>query len=207
MIARRVTAMAKSLALELNRQVQTEVELGDVLVAPEIGRLIGEVLVHAVRNAIDHGIEPSEEREAAGKPACGTIRIVALEDSDRVVVTISDDGRGIDAAKVKRAAIARGLLAQDATPTEAEVIELLFVPGLSTAKAVTAVSGRGVGMDVVKCLVVEHGGSVRLTSNFGEGTELVIELPTSLDQQRDEKFSGPAHTAPAPSSQVAAHFG
>src|SRR5262249_58043922 len=135
----------------------------------------GEILVHAVRNAADHGIEAPADRAAAGKGASGTIRVEARERGDRLVVSVSDDGRGIDVDTVRRAGVARGLIAHEAT--ESEVLDVLFSPGFSTATSVTAISGRGVGMDVIKCLAEEQGGSVALSSARGCATKRVLDLP------------------------------
>jgi two-component system, chemotaxis family, sensor kinase CheA len=178
-IARRLVRMTKTLGAELGKNVVAEIDLGDLLVAPEIGRVIGEILVHAVRNAADHGIESPGDRQALGKDAAGTIRVTARAsaDGERVVVTVSDDGRGINAAKVRASAVGKGLIGAEVILSDSEVLDLLFVPGFSTSNTVTAVSGRGVGMDVVKSLAEEQGGSVTLSSRVGVGTELSFELP------------------------------
>ncbi|HEV7554359.1 MAG TPA: ATP-binding protein, partial [Kofleriaceae bacterium] len=176
-IARRLVRMTRTLGADLGKNVVAEIDLGDLLVAPEIGRVIGEILIHAVRNAADHGIEAPGDRTDAGKDPAGVIRVEARAVHDRVQVVVSDDGRGIDVAKVRRAAVSRGLLGSDAIYSEAEILEVLFTPGFSTASAVTAVSGRGVGMDVIKCLAEEQGGTVVLSSVAGRGTRLVLDLP------------------------------
>lgn len=179
MIARRLVRMARTLSADLGKNVQAEVDMGDLLVAPEIGRVVGEILIHAVRNAADHGIESPTDRAEAGKDPAGTIRVEAREVNNRVQVVVSDDGRGIDVGKVRRAAVSRGLLPADTIISESEVLDVLFTPGFSTAQAVTAVSGRGVGMDVIKCLAEEQGGTVCLFSIAGRGTKLVLDLPFS----------------------------
>jgi two-component system chemotaxis sensor kinase CheA len=178
-LARQITKTARSLSADLGKQVAVDIAVGELLVAPPIGRVISEIFVHAVRNAIDHGIETAPERVASGKAPSGTIRVEAYEVGARLVLVLSDDGRGIDIAKVRAAAIARELVSAEAAmqATEAELLELLFVPGFSTASSVTVVSGRGVGMDVIKCLAEEHDGTVQLASALGRGTQLVIELP------------------------------
>jgi signal transduction histidine kinase len=179
-IGRRLVRMTRTLGAELGKNVVAEIDLGDLLVAPEIGRVIGEILVHAVRNAADHGIEAPGERIAAGKDAAGTVRVSAQAiGTTGLVVTVSDDGRGISVAKVRATAVARGLLdaAQAARASDSEIFDLLFAPGFSTASVITAISGRGVGMDVIKSLAEEHGGSVTLTSQVGLGTVLSLELP------------------------------
>jgi two-component system chemotaxis sensor kinase CheA len=178
-IARRLVRMTRTLGAELGKTVTAEVDLGDLLVAPEIGRVMGEILVHAVRNAADHGIEAPGERTAAGKDPGGTIAVTAREVYGIVHVTVRDDGRGIAAAKIRRSAVANGLLAPDEPATDAELLDLLFAPGFSTSTTVTAVSGRGVGMDVIKSLVEEQGGTVTLASQEGAGTELTFTLPVA----------------------------
>ncbi|MCW5805992.1 MAG: Hpt domain-containing protein [Deltaproteobacteria bacterium] len=178
-IGRRLPRMARSLSAELGKNVAVEIDLGDLLVAPEIGRVIGEILVHALRNAADHGIESPAERLEAGKSEKGTISITATPCGERVTVTVRDDGRGIAIEKVRRIAVERGLIEATAAAqlSPNEVVELLFMPGFSTATTVTAVSGRGVGMDVIKSLAEAHGGSVDVTSSPGAGTLLVLDLP------------------------------
>lgn len=174
---RRLTRMAKSLASELGKKFTLELELGELYVAPAISRVITDILVHAVRNAADHGIESSAQREASGKPASGTIKVIAQSVDDRVYVTISDDGRGIAVDRVRAIAIERGLLDASRAVSDAEIRELLFAPGFSTATTISAVSGRGVGMDVIRTLVEELGGRVQLDSREGHGTELSLDLP------------------------------
>ncbi len=176
---RPVVRMIRRVASELGKQVVLDVDFGDVMVGPEIGRLVGEILVHAVRNAANHGIESPGERVAAGKDATGTIRIRARERAARLELVIADDGRGVDVERVRRAAVARGTIspAKAARLADADIIELLFTPGFSTVAVVTAISGRGVGMDVIRCLAEEHGGGVTLASTVGVGTQLTLDLP------------------------------
>jgi two-component system chemotaxis sensor kinase CheA len=169
--------MTRALGSELGKQVTTEVEFGDLLVAPQISRIVGEILVHAVRNSADHGIESPAERLAAGKNPSGTIRVLARQKRDRLIVLVCDDGRGIDLDRVRATAVQRRLVDAGLAMTDAEIIELLFTPGFSTMTTVSAVSGRGVGMDVIRCLVEEQGGTVSLRSAPGHGTELRLDLP------------------------------
>lgn len=176
-LARRLTRMTRTLAAELGKQINLEVDLGDLLVSPEVGRVIGDILVHAVRNAADHGIEPPGDRADVGKDPTGGIRVAARAVGERVRLKVSDDGRGISSDGVRRTAIARGLLDPARSICDSELYDLLFAPGFSTAATVSAVSGRGVGMDVIKSLVEELGGQVRLSSRAGNGTELDVELP------------------------------
>lgn len=141
---------------------------------------IGEPLVHMIRNAVDHGIETPEVRVARGKTPTGTLLLSATQESNHVLVTIMDDGAGIDAAHVKRKAIARGLLKGDETTTDREIVQLIFAQGFSTAEAVTEVSGRGVGLDVVLKSIERLNGLVEVESVSGVGTKFIIQLPLTL---------------------------
>jgi two-component system chemotaxis sensor kinase CheA len=178
-IGRRLARMARSLAEDAGKELEVQVDLGDAQVAPEIGRVLGDILVHAMRNSADHGLESQEERVTAGKPAVGTIRVQGYSDGTTLAVTVTDDGRGIPPEKIRKVAVSRGLLtaAEAAARSDEDILAVVFIPGFSTASAVTALSGRGVGMDVVKTLAEEHGGKVALRSVVGVGTELTVELP------------------------------
>jgi len=183
-LGRRLIRMTRLLAAELGKEVTADVGFGDLTAAPELARVLGEILVHAIRNAIDHGIEPAAERLAAGKPAAGVIHVAAYAMTGRVLVTVRDDGRGVALDRVRRQAISRGLrTASDvALATDADLLELLFHPGFSTAAAVTSVSGRGVGMDVIRSLAQERGGTAVLSSSPGRGTELTIDVPLEVPE-------------------------
>lgn len=141
---------------------------------------IGEPLVHMVRNSVDHGIEPPGVRLARGKTRTGTILLSAAQESNHVVVTIMDDGAGIDAAHVHRKALERGLLRGHETLSERETVQLIFAPGFSTVDAVTDLSGRGVGLDVVLRSIEHLNGLVEVESVPGVGTKFVIQLPLTL---------------------------
>ena len=181
-LTRRLVRMTQTLGADLGKNVAAEIELGDLVVAPELARVLGEILIHAVRNAIDHGIEMPDDRLAAGKPSRGTIHVEAYAHDGRVLVTVRDDGRGVELDRVRRVAVERGLrtLGAAATASDTELLDLLFHPGFSTAQAVTSVSGRGVGMDVIRSLASERGGNVTLSSTSGRGTELTIALPMTV---------------------------
>jgi two-component system chemotaxis sensor kinase CheA len=178
-IGRRLTRMQRSLIEDAGKELELQVELGDGQVAPEIGRVLGDILVHAIRNCADHGLEPPEERLAHNKAPVGTIRIQGYCDGVTLSVTVTDDGRGIQPDKIREVAVARGLLNQaEADLLQGDALyEVIFLAGFSTASGVTALSGRGVGLDVVKSLAAEHGGTVALRSVLGLGTELSVELP------------------------------
>lgn len=137
-------------------------------------------LIHMVRNAVDHGIEPPAERSANGKPAQGTVRLSAAHVGGRIVIQVTDDGRGIDRARVRARAVERGLLDADAVLTDEQLDNLIFLPGLSTAETVSDISGRGVGMDVVRRNVERLGGRVLIRSVAGRGSTFYLSLPLTL---------------------------
>jgi two-component system chemotaxis sensor kinase CheA len=143
---------------------------------------LGDPLVHLVRNSLDHGLEPPEERELAGKPATGTLELAARHVGSNVVITVRDDGRGIDPARIARRAAERGLIEREAIAgvDAQQAIELLFQPGFSTAEVTSDLSGRGVGMDVVRATVRRLGGEVAMSSEPGHGTTAQIRLPLTL---------------------------
>ena len=143
---------------------------------------LADPLAHLVRNAADHGIEMAAQRQVAGKPPRGTIRLNAYHDGDQVVIEVSDDGRGLDREKVVQRAIERGIISAEAAPqlNESESLQLIFSPGLSTADEVTEISGRGVGLDVVKSALETLKGSIELQSKFGEGTTFRLMVPLTL---------------------------
>lgn len=143
---------------------------------------ISDPLNHMVRNAVDHGIESPEERVARGKSAVGTVKLVARRERSNVIIEIEDDGRGIDIEKVKRKSIDRGIIteAQAAAMSDDEAVMLIFKPGLSTADRITEVSGRGVGMDIVRTKVESLGGTVRIETKLGQGTKTTLKLPPTI---------------------------
>ncbi|MXQ06898.1 chemotaxis protein CheA [Alphaproteobacteria bacterium GH1-50] len=141
---------------------------------------LADPLTHMIRNAVDHGLEKTEDRQAAGKPAEGQVRLSASHKSGRVVIEVSDDGGGINRPKVRQIAIDKGLIPEDAALTDGEIDQLLFMPGFSTATTVSNLSGRGVGMDVVKNAITALGGRISITSHAGKGTTFSISLPLTL---------------------------
>jgi len=141
---------------------------------------LADPLTHMIRNAVDHGLESRDIRLAAGKDPEGTIRLSAAHRSGSVLITLSDDGAGLNRARIHDKAITRGLIPAEAELTEAEIDNLLFMPGFSTADTVSNLSGRGVGLDVVKNAVAALGGRVSIASIPGEGTEFTISLPLTL---------------------------
>ena len=172
------------LVRELSAQLGKEVRLVITGEATEIDKTVVEQLAdpltHLLRNALDHGVEPPDARTEAGKPRQATVHLGAEQRGGRILIEISDDGRGIDRARVLARAKERGLVAADATPTEAEIDELIFLPGFSTAATVSSVSGRGVGMDVVRRNIQSLGGRITVESRLGEGSRFVLALPLTL---------------------------
>lgn len=141
---------------------------------------ISDPLVHLLRNAVDHGIESPEERERAGKPRSGRIELSARRERSRVVIVVRDDGRGIDRERIEAEARRRGMLADDVTPSDYELFNIMARPGFSTAEEVTSLSGRGVGLNVVDDTIRSLGGSVELRTEKGAGTTIRLELPLTL---------------------------
>jgi two-component system, chemotaxis family, sensor kinase CheA len=142
--------------------------------------LLADPLVHLLRNCADHGLEAPEQRQAAGKPATGTIELSAEYSGAEVLITIRDDGRGLDADRIRARAIERGLIAANSDLPATELFRLIFEPGFSTAPTVTELSGRGVGMDVVKRTISGLRGTIDLTSEPGRGTTVRLRLPLTL---------------------------
>ncbi len=148
-------------------------------------RMIDELsdpLIHMVRNAVDHGLEPPDERERAGKPRAGTVWLQASHRGNSVVITVGDDGRGIDCRRIRQKVVAKGLLSEhEATElSDRDLIAYIWHPGLSTAETITEISGRGVGMDIVKGRIENLSGAVDVRSVFGQGTTFTIRLPLTL---------------------------
>ena len=141
---------------------------------------LSDPLVHMIRNAVDHGIEPLEERQALGKPPEGTITLSAEQVGGRIIIRVRDDGRGIDRERMRQVAVDKNLIAPDATLSEEEIENLIFLPGFSTARTVSDISGRGVGMDVVHQNIQKLGGRVSMRSEPGRGSTITLALPLTL---------------------------
>jgi two-component system, chemotaxis family, sensor kinase CheA len=164
----------------LGKHIELSISGADTELDKSVVERIGDPLMHLVRNALDHGIELPEDRLAAGKPATATVSLNAFHDSGSIVIEVSDDGRGLDRDRILRKAMERGLVEAGAPLTDAEVMNLVFEAGFSTAEQVTDLSGRGVGMDVVRRNIEALRGSVSLSSRIGEGTRVTIRLPLTL---------------------------
>jgi two-component system chemotaxis sensor kinase CheA len=165
---------------ELGKDIELVVSGAETELDKTVVEKIGDPLLHLVRNAIDHGIEPADVRVASGKPARGTLRLNAYHDSGSIVIEVSDDGGGLHRDRILAKAIARGMVAPDAQLSDREIWNLVFEPGFSTAEQVSNLSGRGVGMDVVRRNIVALRGSIDLDSVEGEGTTVRIRLPLTL---------------------------
>ncbi|WP_448190798.1 chemotaxis protein CheA [Azospirillum sp. sgz301742] len=174
--------LVRDLGQRLGKRIELQVSGERTEADKDVLDVLGEPLIHLVRNAVDHGIEPPERRTAAGKPEAGTIRIDARQDKDRIVVEISDDGGGIDAAALRRKAVENGVLdvARAEALSDAEALPLIFLPGVSTAKAVSEISGRGVGMDAVRTAVELAGGRIEIASDLGRGSRVRLILPLTM---------------------------
>lgn len=176
----RVPRILRELASSTGKHVRLEVSGESTELDKTVIERLGEPLTHLIRNAVDHGIEPADERIAAGKPAEGTLTLSAEHRSGRILIRIGDDGKGIDRDRVLAKAIEKGLVAPEAILTKEEIDLLIFAPGFSTAQQVTNVSGRGVGMDVVRQNVKDLGGRITIESEPGSGTVFTLTLPLTL---------------------------
>jgi two-component system chemotaxis sensor kinase CheA len=172
--------MVYDIAQATGKQIRLETSGEETEIDKSMLELLGDPLTHLVRNSADHGIEAPEVRLAAGKPEEGVIYLKAFHRSGRIVIEISDDGAGIDLDRVRNKAIERGLIASDSQLNDEQLRMLIFEPGFSTREEVSDLSGRGVGMDVVKRNVQQLNGTVSLVSEKGRGSTVTIELPLTL---------------------------
>ncbi|MCC7040625.1 MAG: Hpt domain-containing protein [Burkholderiales bacterium] len=179
-LSERLYRILRTTARELGKRANLEIVGSQV----ELDRSVLEKLVgpleHLLRNALDHGIEPRDVRRAAGKSETGEIRLTVRQVGNEVIIELADDGGGVDLERVAQRARSLGLLADDAQPTDAQLLDFLFVPGFSTAAKVTQISGRGIGMDVVRSEISTLGGRVDALSQRGQGTRFVVTLPLTL---------------------------
>lgn len=176
----RFKRLVHDLSSELDKEIDLVTEGADTELDKTVLDQLGDPLVHLIRNSIDHGIESPTERLKQGKPRRGTIRLAAVHTGSNVVITIQDDGRGLDTAAIRAKAIERKLVSPDANLTQREIFNLILQPGFSTAQKVTSVSGRGVGMDVVKREIDALRGSLQIASEAGKGTTITATLPLTL---------------------------
>ncbi len=179
---RKLPRIVRDLCAELGKDIDLEMVGADTELDRQVLELVKDPLTHLVRNCADHGIESSAERLAAGKPAAGRIRLGACHQGGHIIIEIADDGRGLDIPRIRAKAIANGFASEAAiaAKSDAEVCNFIFTPGFSTAASVTSISGRGVGMDVVRSNIEQIGGTVDLKSVSGAGTTFTIKIPLTL---------------------------
>ena len=177
-----IPRMVRDLGRELGKRIDLTLEGGDVEMDREMVEMVVDPLTHIVRNSIDHGIETPDRRRALGKPEVGALKLEARQSGNQIVIEISDDGQGIDTQRLVEKAVLAETLTRDAANrmSEAEKLELIFHPGLSTAQQITAISGRGVGMDVVRANVERIGGIISLDNQPGRGLRIILRVPLTL---------------------------
>lgn len=176
----RVPRLVRDLSAETGKDVRVELSGEATEIDKTVIEELSDPLIHMVRNAVDHGIESAAERLASKKPAHGTVRLSAEQRGGRIVIEVADDGQGIDRDRTRSKAVEKGLISADAVLTDEEIDNLIFLPGFSTAKQVSGISGRGVGMDVVKRNVQKLGGRVTISSEPGRGSKVTLTLPLTL---------------------------
>jgi two-component system chemotaxis sensor kinase CheA len=178
----RLPRVVRDVSAKLGKQIDFVIEGKDTELDRSVIEEIADPLMHLIRNAVDHGLEPPDERTAVGKPAVGSLRLTARHADSFILISIEDDGRGINVDAVKRKAVERGLISQEQADrmSEGEAVELIFAPGLSTASEVSDISGRGVGLDVVRANIEKINGSVDVATRRGQGTTFTIRLPLTL---------------------------
>lgn len=181
-VVNRFPRMIRDLSKKLNKEMELIMTGEDTELDRTVIDEIGDPLMHMLRNAADHGLEPTIDRLKIGKPKVGTIRLDAYQDGNNVTIEVSDDGAGVDVEKIKRKAIEKGQLTEEQAMymTDKEAVDLLFLPAFSTAEKISDVSGRGVGLDVVKNKIEGLGGDVEVVTKLGEGTTFIVRLPLTL---------------------------
>ncbi|MFT3850387.1 MAG: chemotaxis protein CheA [Propionivibrio sp.] len=176
----RFPRVVRDVSKELGKAIELTISGAEAELDKSMVEKLGDPLMHLIRNSMDHGIESAEERLAAGKPAQGTVRLNAFHESGTIVVEVSDDGKGLDPARILAKAVEKGLVAEGANPSEPDIFRLILEPGFSTAEKVTNLSGRGVGMDVVRANVEAMRGTLDIQSVPGRGTTMRLCLPLTL---------------------------
>ena len=181
-VLQRFPRLVRDVARALGKKVELVIEGEDTEADKNVPESLADPLIHIVRNSLDHGVETPAERLALGKPEQGTVRIAARNEADFVVIEVSDDGRGVDTARVREKAVKQGILTAERAEqmSEIEAANLIFLPGVSTKDEVSDLSGRGVGMDVVRTTVVKAGGDVTLRNAPGRGSSVIIRLPLTM---------------------------
>lgn len=176
-VFQRLLGLVQKLARGLSKEVDVEATGGEIEVPRSVLKTLSDPLLHLVRNSIDHGIEGAEERQRAGKPSQGRLELVARRDDDRLILAIRDDGRGLDTKRIRKKAEERGLIAVGQELDDATIHNLIFIPGFTTVDQLSEVSGRGVGMDVVRTALDSVAGHIRVESRAGSGTTITLVLP------------------------------
>ncbi len=205
LVFKRLPRMVRDLAQAHGKQIRLELGGQDVKIDKAMVDSLSDPLLHMIRNSVDHGIETPDERRAMGKPEEATIRVMAEQVGGRVVIRVSDDGRGIDPERVRRKAVERGLVRDEDSQSLGidEILKFIFRPGFSTAEVVTETSGRGVGMDVVRTNVMRLGGNIHLDSTVGRGTVFTMYMPLSAAVQEVLLVRTAGQTLAIPSRYVA----
>jgi two-component system chemotaxis sensor kinase CheA len=176
----RFPRLVRDLSKSLNKKINLVIEGEETELDKSVIEDLLDPIMHSVRNSIDHGIESAEERKAAGKPEEGMVLLKAANEGNMIIIEISDDGKGIDVEAVKAKAVERGLISPNKQLSDPEAYNLIFEPGFSTAKQITSISGRGVGLDVVRRQIDKLNGTVTVSSEHGKGTKFTIKLPLTL---------------------------
>ena len=181
-VFRKFPRLVRDVANSLGKEVDLVVRGEDTELDKTMVELIGDPLIHLVRNSLDHGLEMPDRRVATGKPRKGTIRLEARQEGDQIVISIRDDGAGIDPDRIARKAIEKGLVTAERVRSlsKSEILDFIFLPGFSTAETITNLSGRGVGMDVVHSNLKKMNGSIQLETELGQGTTVLLKLPLTL---------------------------
>ncbi len=179
-VFRRLRRMVRELERQTGKKIELVLEGEETAIDKVVSDRLYEPLVHVIRNSADHGLESPEERKAAGKPECGRITLVAAQVGSEIQITIADDGRGLDRERILARARERGLIGTGRAPEDAALWQVIFEPGFSTAEAVTSLSGRGVGMDVLNSAMKDLRGHITIDSERGQGCRVVLSIPVTL---------------------------
>ena len=204
-IFNRFPRLVRDIARKLGKKVNFMMEGKEIEVDRTVLDEIGEPILHLLRNAIDHGIEPPNKREKVGKPPEGIVKLTAERKRDHILITVEDDGAGLDPEKIKRKALEKGVIseAEANAMTTQQLIDLIFLPGFSTSEKVTETSGRGVGMDIVKTKIEALGGTAQIESAVGKGTKVTLMLPLTLAIIKAMLIKAANQTYAIPLSQIA----